>query len=401
MPQVNPAILRWARETAGLSLEEAAQRLSINDARGIRGSDRLAALEAGDEQPTRPQLVRMAKAYRRPLLAFYLANPPRRGSRGEDFRTLPESYSGEQEPILDALLRDLLARQAVLKSALEDEDEPSPMTWIGSASMNEGVARLVATMRGAITLPLSDYRAASDAEEAFATLREHVERLGVFVLLISNLGSHHTRLGIEVFRGLAVADRIAPFIVINDQDSRAAWSFTLLHELAHLWLGLTGVSGGGFEHEVERFCNEVASEFLLPADELAELRASPSLELSTLENLIAEFAEPRHVSRSLVAYRLYRAGRINERRWQDLSSKFRQEWLERRTQQRDASREGGGGPNYYVVRRHRLGELVRTTGRLLQSGALTTTKAGQVLGVKPGNVGSLLAEGRVRPGRAS
>lgn len=401
MPRVNPAILQWARETAGMSLEEAAQRVSLNDARGVRGVDRLAALEAGDAEPTRPLLVRMAKAYRRPLLAFYLANPPRRGSRGQDFRTLPDDYRGDQEPILDALLRDLLARQAVLKSALEDADEPNPLPWIGSASMDEGVADLVATMRGALALSLSDYRATSDVEEAFAALRERVEGLGVFVVLISNLGSHHTSLGVDVFRGLAIADPIAPFIVVNDQDSRAAWSFTLLHELAHLWLGLTGVSGGGIEREVERFCNEAASEFLLPASELAEFRASPSIELADLAQLITDLAGPRRVSRSLVAYRLYRDGRISERRWQELMSLFRQQWLERRALQRDVPRNGGGGPNYYVVRRHRLGELVRTTGRLLQSGTLTTTKAGQILGVKPGNVGPLLAEARVRSGKAS
>lgn len=401
MPRINPAILKWARETAGLTLEEAARRVDLGDARGVRADTRLAALEAGDAEPTRPLLVRMAKAYRRPLLTFYLAVPPRKGSRGQDFRTLPDDYRGEQEPILDALIRDLVARQAALKSALEDEEEPSPLPWISSARMGDGVARLVATMRGALDVSLADYRAASDVEEAFAMLRQRVEGLGVFVVLISDLGNHHTRLGVEVFRGLAVADPIAPFIVINEQDSRAAWSFTLLHELAHLWLGLSGVSGGGLERDVERFCNEVASDFLLPAAELAEFRGRLSPELSEIEQRITDFATPRRVSRSLVAYRLYREGHITERRWEELVRLFRQRWQERRALQQDVSKRASGGPSYYVVRRHRLGKLVSTTGRLLQSGALTTTRAGQILGVKPGNVGYLLSQDQLRSGRAS
>ena len=86
-------------------------------------------------------------------------------------------------------------------------------------------------------------------------LRAKVESAGVFVLLIGNLGSHHSALGLEAFRGFALADPIAPFIVINDQDAKAAWSFTLLHELAHLWVGATGVSGQFTEGQLERFYN--------------------------------------------------------------------------------------------------------------------------------------------------
>ena len=85
MPNVNPEILRWARETAGLTLEDAVQKLKISKARGVPALDRLAALEAGEEAPTRPMLVKMAKQYRRPLLTFYMSAPPRKADRGQDF----------------------------------------------------------------------------------------------------------------------------------------------------------------------------------------------------------------------------------------------------------------------------------------------------------------------------
>src|SRR3546814_16138482 len=73
-----------------------------------------------------------------------------------------------------------------------------------------------------------------------------------YVLLIGNLGSHHSAIDIDAFRGFALADPIAPFVVINDRDAKTAWSFTLLHEVAHLWIGATGVSGGHFEGSTEQ-----------------------------------------------------------------------------------------------------------------------------------------------------
>jgi Zn-dependent peptidase ImmA (M78 family) len=392
MPRVNPEILRWARESAGLSLEEAARRIDLSDARGVTATERLAALEAGEGEPTRPLLVRMAKQYRRPLLTFYLGTPPRKANHGQDFRTLPEDYAGHLEPVLDVLLRDILTRQALVKAALEDEEEPEPLRWVGSASMEEGIPRLVQRIREALALSLTEYRAAPDAEEAFKFLRERVERLGAFVVLASNLGSHHTALGVDVFRGFAIADPIAPFIVVNDQDSRAAWSFTLLHELAHLWLGYTGVSGGEMDRDLERFCNEVASELLLPAAELGGIRIRHEISPTELASFIGELAGGWRLSRSLVAYRLYRMGSVSRDQWRALSRLFRDQWLEQRERRREAGRESTGGPNYYVVKRHRLGNaLVQTTARLMRSGALTTTKAGQVLGVRPGNVGALVA----------
>jgi Zn-dependent peptidase ImmA (M78 family) len=81
------------------------------------------------------------------------------------------------------------------------------------------------------------FRAQRTAEDAFKYLRTQVERTGVFVLLIGNLGSHHSNVSVEVFRGFALADDVAPFIVVNDQDAKVAWSFTVLHELVHIWLG--------------------------------------------------------------------------------------------------------------------------------------------------------------------
>jgi Zn-dependent peptidase ImmA (M78 family) len=118
----------------------------------------------------------------------------------------------------------------------------------------------------------------------------------VFVLLLGNLGSHHTNIDAEVFRGFAVADPLAPFIVINDQDARPAWSFTALHELAHLWLGATGVSGQSLEAQIERYCNDVAGEILLPTAEVTRVLAGlRRLPLPEAIETVTQFANQRNI----------------------------------------------------------------------------------------------------------
>jgi Zn-dependent peptidase ImmA (M78 family) len=215
----------------------------------------------------------------------------------------------------------------------------------------------------------------------------------VFVMFASNLGSYHTTLSVDRFRGFALADPIAPFIVINDQDSHAAWSFTLLHELAHIWLGYTGVSGGPPERTVERFCNDVASEFLLPSQELQDFGQSAGASTVELADRIREFAGVRKISQTMLAYRLHRADVISFEQWNRLAALFRKAWFERREREREAAKaRDEGGPSPYVIGRHRVGDaLLRTTARLLAAGVLTSTKAGKVLGVKPGNIPKLLA----------
>ncbi len=420
MPAVNPEILVWARETAGLTLQDAVAKVGIGDARGVAAVDRLAALERGEKEPTRPVLVKMARHYRRPLLAFYLNAPPRQDDRGPDFRTLPAARSSETDALVDALVRNLRSRQKMVRAALEAEDEAEPLPFVGALLRNghagTGIhslrqilrhkpeaARLAQHAAEALAQVLGDdlnaasYHAQPTAEHAFRLLRSRTEHAGAFVLLKGDLGSYHTAIDVEVFRGLAIADDVAPFVVINDNDSRAAWSFTLLHELTHLLLGQTGFSGVNSGTEIEEFCNNVAAEWLLPARTLDEIEIERESDLVEQTRHIGEFARARNLSRTMVAYRLLRAKRIDRPTFERLRSGFRKQWRQQRDRQRAEARESKSGPNYYAVRRHRVGQgLLSLTRRMVGSGALSTTKAAKILGVKPAQVGKMLRPATAR-----
>ena len=294
MPPVNPEILRWARETAGLTLEDASHKLGIQIARGVSPVDRLNALETGDVEPTRPLLLKMAKQYHRPLIVFYMEKPPRKGNRGQDFRTLPDSTTKVANALVDALIRDVQVRQSILRAALEDEEDIQALPYIGSMNISDGVDSLVESIRRTIGFDLDTFRRQPTSEDAFKYLRAKAEDAGVFVLLIGDLGSHHTAFDLEVFRGFALSDEIAPFVVINDRDSRAAWSFTLVHELTHIWLGQTGISNAYSDLDIERFCNKVASDVLLPETDLASLDLRYIFDFEEMTSAISEFASDRN-----------------------------------------------------------------------------------------------------------
>lgn len=388
MPKVNHEILRWARDTAGLTLEDAAKSLQLGGKRRS-GTDLLQQYEEGNLEPSRPLLLRMTKAYRRPLLTFYLPAPPKKADRGEDFRTLPEERQIEDYAKLDALVRDLHVRQRLVRAAIEDADEANPLRYVGSLTLNQNITEVVPRIRQFLSFDLAEFRRKRTVSDAFAYLRSLVEAQGTFVVLIGNLGSHHSNLSAEIFRGFALSDQVAPFIVINDQDAKSAWAFTLLHELVHIFLGITGISGGSNERSVEKFCNDVASQFLLPSEELNQW-AFNSNEAAELVAQIDEFARARRISRSLVCYRLYQAGRISQKTWGELVATFYKMWLAERAAERKKNGDNNG-PSYFIVRRHRVGgALIDFVRRTLADGTLTPTKAGKVLGVKPVNVEPLL-----------
>lgn len=381
MPSVNPAVLTWARSSAGLNEEQAVKKLRI-------AARRLANLESGEIHPTSALLERMSKVYRQPLIAFYMVHPPRECDYGVDFRSQQSTHMGTSlDANLKALIRDVRVRQEMLKAALEDEEEANILPFVASHKTSDGVTKVVRQLRNVLGISVPQYYAQSKPESAFDLLRNRTHDAGVFVLLKNDLGSHHSMINLDQFRGFVIADTVAPFVVINSQDAKSALSFTLLHELAHLILGNTGISGIGSENDIEKFCNDVASNFLLPTDELQNLSLGVETEFTTVVEQIGSFSKKRNLSRSMVAYRAWRSGKITFHSYRRLNQRFRNEWNETAKNRRDASGERQGGPSYYVMHKYRTGKkLISTTQALLLSGALTTFKAAKILNVKAGNM---------------
>jgi Zn-dependent peptidase ImmA (M78 family) len=396
---INPAVLVWARETAGLSIEEAANKIGLTS--GARGTatQKLEEMESGQRIPSEAQLTKMAAAYHRPLVSLYMGEPPRPADRGEDFRTMRGPVAPQEAAWLDALLRDVRTRQSILRDMMEDDEDMEPASFVGTLSISTPVAQAANRIKSALGIEDDHFlrRGMRQPEDLFSELRRRTEALRVFVILLGDLGSHHTAISPKIFRGFAVADKLAPMIVINDQDAKAAWSFTLMHELTHVFLGKTGISGfpgAGEPHtssaRIERFCNDVAGELLLPDQALARVQRLVTADavMREAETLCREW----HVSKAMAAYRLWREKKTDAETYSEVVRILADQWQRQRIREKEKNRSSDSGPNYYIVRRHRLGDaLLRFVGQGLRADALTHTTAARVFGVRPGAVEPLLS----------
>ena len=261
---------------------------------------------------------------------------------------------------------------------------------------------MAAAIRSTLGVTEDQQRRCKGVTQLFALLRGAAERVGIYVLLLGDLGSYHSDIGENVFRGFALADGLVPFVVINDNDAEAARPFTLIHELAHIWLGASGVSGplrDVPENRVERFCNDTAGELLLPPEAIADFSSLQTADFDSVNAAVARVASLWNVSEPAVAYRFVQKGWIARAVASSLFAMFAERWRREREHEKQNKRPDDTGPSFYTVRRHRLGTgLLDTVRRALQEETLTYTRAAKILGVGPALVPSLLREERL-PGR--
>lgn len=386
---INSDILAWARKEAGLSLVEAVHLAKISATKDKTAEQRLDEWENDIDKPTQNQLAAIAKAYYRPVLTFYLPSRPVPNADVADFRTVGDGGVGTPSPKLRALVSKVKARQQEMLELLRDEnEEPEPLPFVGRFRSSRNVEVVARDIERELNLPLNRRERLTDNDALLRLMRNSAEDIGIFVLAQGDLGSHHTDIAPTEFRGFALADPIAPFIVLNDNDARAAQTFTLVHELAHLWMGDTGISnfdpfngGDGGGRVDERFCNAVSAEFLMPNGAITRVwQLHRSLNLPEAIQTIA-----RHfgVSRAAAGHRLWRLGEIDGDRWWPLYRSYQADWAARKKKLSEST-DQKPAPVYYPIKAYQLGRrLIRTVLGALDAGEMSYSRASRILGVAP------------------
>jgi len=393
---VNHNILVWARKEANLSRESAANKACINDLKargekeGLSSTLRLERWEEGIETPSFSQLEKLAKAYRRPVLTFFLPEPPRKKTRLEDFRTIGgrDIDSDAFSPELSALLRQIEALQLNMYDLLLDIGS-KPLSFVASVSPNTTPIQVAQHIRSLLDYSFYNQKDTGDYNQVFSNIRTKAGQQGVFVLLEGNLGSYHTNIAPEVFRGLAISDNIAPFIVINPNDAKPAMIFSLIHELSHILRGETGISNlnsldiskRNLPYQNELFCDQVAAEFLVPESDL--LREWEKLNINySLEASIGLISRQFSVSRIVIARRLLDFGQIDDDFYWEFYETCQEEWRQiyktKRTKEIKIP--------YKILTRSRLGgKLIDTVIGAAREGRISELDASRMLNVKINN----------------
>lgn len=255
---ITPKVLKWARESAKMSLEAAASKVS-------KSPEVLKSWENGEAQPTIKQAQDLVKAYKRPFALLFLPDIPR------DFQPLQNFRRKSAKPLSTAsvfIIREVQQKQTWISDVYKD-DEEKELSFVGKYTVRSNPQTVADDILKTLDINPLNYVTANP-------IREWIDKAETNGIFISRTSFIHSRLLLdsEEMQGFAIADKHAPFIFINSEDWDAPQLFTIVHELAHIWIAASGISNE-IEPElkntqgidpVELFCNEVAALALMPAD---------------------------------------------------------------------------------------------------------------------------------------
>jgi Zn-dependent peptidase ImmA (M78 family) len=278
---VKPQLLEWARLRSGIDVELWASRFPKYD-----------AWLAGDVQPTLKQLESFAAKTYTPFGYLLLDHSPVEEIPIPDFRTVRSA--AVVQPSADLLDTIYLCeqRQEWYRQHLVSNGE-NPLPFVGTVNVATPIDAAAHQISEALDWTADRRRRARTWSDALAELRDRAESAGVLVMINGVVGANtHRKLKPEEFRGFALADSFAPVVFINGADSKAAQVFTLAHEIAHIWLGESGVSDLSMNvrgTDVERWCNAVAAELLVPMAEFEQAFDGHGVRAGELDRLAELF----------------------------------------------------------------------------------------------------------------
>ena len=277
--KVQPTLLQWARQRSRRDVGDLESKFP-----------KLEAWERGEWPPTFKQLEAFAKATYTPIGYLFLPQPPVEELPVTDFRTMGDVDVSRPSPDLLDTLYLCQQRQNWYRDEVRSAGE-ALLPFVGSLDTTADPVLAAARMRDALGFDVEQRRQVPTWTDALRHFIKQADGLGILVMVSGVVGTNtHRRLDPEEFRGFALSDPLAPLVFINGADTKAAQMFTLAHELAHLWLGESGISNlqvvSAPDHSSERWCNQVAAELLVPA-ELIRAEFNPGTGLCEETNRLA------------------------------------------------------------------------------------------------------------------
>lgn len=259
---IRPEKLRWAIQRAGFSEEKA-----------IDAFPPLEGWLSEDKQPTMSQLQKFAAKFFVPFGYLFMNRMPSENIPFPMFR----GEAGQQDHfdlnVYDTVM-SVQARQEWLEEYLEENDIET-CKFVGSISIHTPVSETVDKLRNYLDLNPRWAFSLANPDAAASVLSQKIEDAGIFLAYNGVVGNNtHRPLKVSECRGFALVNQKAPYVFVNSADSKSAQLFTLIHEVAHLMLGVSAGHAGSevLNHEAtEHYCDCVAAEFLVPETVLREI----------------------------------------------------------------------------------------------------------------------------------
>lgn len=317
---VTPAVIRWAREHAGVRLADARQ--------SFRDIDRW---ESGDVRPTYCQLEKYAEKYKVPIAVFFFPEPPKLPPISKSFRTLPS----EEFDVLPSKIRLLIRKAKAFQLGIEElfpagDSSRRFMLLDLSFARDTPIPNMARAVRDYLGVSIDRQCSWKDVSHALNEWRSAFFESGVFVM--------KDQFREDRFNGFCLYDRLNPLIYVNNSCAKTRQVFTLFHELAHLLFRTSGIDSAeseyAFDHDlsstsfqsseayrIETKCNAFAAEALVPRTDLEKPLDSMQASEDTAVTLASQF----HVSRELIFRRFLENGLVSQVRYQKAVKKWNSE----------------------------------------------------------------------------
>ncbi len=385
---ITPSVIKWAREKSHYSLDIAAKKIGILP-------DKLKEWEQGLSLPSLTQAKKMSQVYRRSLAIFYLPHPPKDFPVLKDFRTVKGKVP-EYSPPLVFLIRHIQERQVWLSQHLRDQGY-NKLKFIGSLSVKSASVK-IATKNIINTIWGNErqYSEVLDSAHNVEVLLTHwinqCEKKGIFISRASNLNSRNP-IPVKEARGFVISDPYAPFVFINSKDSDNAKLFTLLHELAHLWLDISGVpdhflnSYKSKKSNIESFCNQTAAEILMPQQKIKSFSEVTGFTIQELKEFINKHCKTLKVSSLALLVRLKSLSLIKSQIFEILKTEYIKESEQYRKKREEKIKKTRGGPNSNLLKIYANGEsFTKIVFFSYKEGVLSGREASNLLDMKLGSL---------------
>jgi Zn-dependent peptidase ImmA (M78 family)/DNA-binding XRE family transcriptional regulator len=373
---ITAKVFKWARESAKMTEELAATKVAVS-------IDTFREWEKGNDYPTIRQAQILAKAYRRPFALFFLPDLPTDFQPLQDFR---KRSSKELSTSSIFIIREIQQKQAWIREVNEANNE-NRVSFIGKFTIKDNPVTVANDILSTLHINPLQYTIANPIIEWI----DKAESKGIFIVRTSFIHSK-LKLDSNEMQGFAIANNFAPFVFINSDDWNAAQLFTLVHELAHLWIAETGISNDiepsikddGNYNPIELFCNEVAANALMPKEYIDSLDTKAFNDANEVfknaKNLgISSFALlVRALNLSIISVRTYNQLKqfaeieYNEFLKREEAKKIKQK-----------EKEKPGGPNYFLLQLNRNSRLfTQTVLDAFRGGVIEPSMASTLLNVQ-------------------
>lgn len=364
--KIKPEVLRWAIEKSDKNVTDLREKFKN--------------IEEGLEHSTQFSITQIDKLSRElhiPFGYFMLNEPPEEKIELLKYRTIENLENDKPSRDLVDTIKEMKLKQDFMKEILV-EDGFSPLNFINSITIDTNVREAAQKIRDVLRLELDwNYK----NKKTFSTLRKSVSDSGILVMQNGVVGNDTKRiLDLSEFRAFVMIDEYVPLIFLNTKDSESGRTFSLCHELVHIWLGTDELyNANTFNNSQssleERYCNEVAAELLLPQEILAE-------KYGHNEKLIKDFVETLSndysISQLVVLLRMKNTKLLGNEEFKKLYHYFDDE-----IKNNLKKKKQGEKVDYYNVKLSRMdNKFIKTVDNKAKEGRILYSEAFELIGTK-------------------